>query len=121
MDGFNLSYLNFDGRKGFAVVNTNHGSNHLRHNNHVSKVRLDNVRLLVHRSFLLSLAKLAKKRSVLARETTREAAADSAVQNQYIYIYEAYNLISYRAGNSFTSSFGGRSSSASSSIPRYLN
>ena len=72
-----LSHLNFNRSKSFSVVDANHRPDHLRHDNHVSKMGLNNVRLLVHRGLLLGLAQLAEKRRVLAGKTARETTADT--------------------------------------------
>merc|ERR1719402_1277165 len=61
-----------------SVVNSNNGSSHLRNNNHVSQVSLDNIWLLVDRAFLLLLAELLDQSHGLALETPVELAPDSA-------------------------------------------
>ena len=42
------AHLDFDLVEGLAVVYTNHRANHLRHNDHVAKMRLNHSGLLLH-------------------------------------------------------------------------
>jgi hypothetical protein len=71
------AYLNFNCREGLAVVHTNDGSDHLRQDDHVSKVRLNDVRLLVHGGSLLRFAQLSEKGGVLAGQTASETTTNT--------------------------------------------
>ena len=83
--------LDFDGREHLAlerrgcvraylaVVDANHGADHLRHHNHVTHVRADDGGLLVRLSLLLGLAQLLDEGHRLALQTTREAPAGTGV------------------------------------------
>ena len=70
--------LNFNCSEGLAVVHSNNGTNHLRQDDHVSKVRLNDVRLLVHGSSLLRFAQLSEEGGILAGQATSETTADTA-------------------------------------------
>lgn len=50
--------LNLDGGEGLAVVDTNNGTNHLGHDDHVSEVGLNHSRLLVGAGLSLGLSEL---------------------------------------------------------------
>ena len=83
--------LDFDGREHLAlerrgcvraylaVVDANHGADHLRHHNHVTHVRAHDGGLLVRLSLLLGLAQLLDEGHRLALQTTREAPAGTGV------------------------------------------
>lgn len=60
-------------------VDTNNTANHLGHNNHVSQVRSDNIRLLVWLGLLLALAKLLDQAHRLALQATVEPTAGTSV------------------------------------------
>ena len=62
-----------------AVVDANHGADHLRHHNHVTHVRAHDGGLLVRLSLLLGLAQLLDEGHRLALQTTREAPAGTGV------------------------------------------
>lgn len=62
-----------------AVVDANHGADHLGHHNHVTHVRADDGGLLVRLSLLLGLAQLLDEGHRLALQTTREAPAGTSV------------------------------------------
>jgi hypothetical protein len=52
--------------EGLAVVHADDGANHLRHNNHVTEVRPDDLWLLPRGCVLLSLAQLLDERQRLS-------------------------------------------------------
>ena len=62
-----------------AVVDANHGADHLRHHNHVTHVRAHDGGLLVRLSLLLGLAQLLDEGHRPALQTTREAPAGTGV------------------------------------------
>ena len=55
-----------------ARVDTNHTANHLRHDNHISQMRLDEVGLLIWLGLLLGLAKLLDQTHGLALQAAVE-------------------------------------------------
>lgn len=61
--------------KGLAVVHTNDGANHLRHDDHVAQVRAHGVRLLARHRLPLRLAQLLNERQRLALQAALEPAA----------------------------------------------
>jgi len=65
--------------EGLAVVDTDDRTDHLRDNNHVAKVSLDNGGLLQSRSILLGLTELLDQTHGLALETTLETSARTSV------------------------------------------
>jgi hypothetical protein len=62
-------------------VDTNDATNHLRDNNHVSEMGLDEIGLLVGLGFLLRLSQLLDQTHGLALETTVETTASAGVDN----------------------------------------
>lgn len=69
-----------------ARVHTNHGTDHFGHDDHVTKVSLDDLGLLVHGALLLGLSQLLEENAVLLGETPREPAADTvATETQAIH------------------------------------
>lgn len=64
-----------------ARVDTNYATNHLRDNNHVTEVSLDEVGLLVGFGLLLRLAELLDQTHGLALQSTVEPAAGACVYN----------------------------------------
>ena len=68
--------LDFDLVEGLAVVYTNNGSSHLGNNDHVSKMGLDNIGLLVDWAFLLLLAELLDQSHRLALQSSGELTPD---------------------------------------------
>lgn len=62
-----------------AVVDANHGADHLRHHNHVTHVRAHDGGLLVRLSLLLGLAQLFDEGHRPTLQTTREAPAGTGV------------------------------------------
>jgi hypothetical protein len=75
-----MSHLDFDLVEGLSVVDSDHGSGHFRDDDHVTKMCLDNIGLLVGRAFLLLLPQLLDEGHGLALQTAAELAADSAGQ-----------------------------------------
>ena len=71
--------LDFNLVKGLSIVNTDDGSDHLRNNDHVSKMRLNDLRLLIWRCFLLGLTQFLNKRHWLSLQTVRETPAGTGV------------------------------------------
>jgi hypothetical protein len=64
-----------------ARVDTNDTTNHLRNDNHISQMRLDEVGLLVGLGFLLGLAQLLDQTHGLALETAVEPTASTGVDD----------------------------------------
>jgi hypothetical protein len=62
-------------------VDTNDATNHLRDNNHVSEMGLDEIGLLVGLGFLLRLSQLLDQTHGLALETAVETTASAGVDN----------------------------------------
>jgi hypothetical protein len=71
--------LDFDLVEGLAVVDTNDGTDHLRDDNHVTEVSLDDSGLLESRSILLGLTELLDQTHGLALKTALEASARTSV------------------------------------------
>ena len=64
-----------------AAVDADDGADHLRHDDHVAQVRLDQVRLLVGLGRLLGLAQLLDQPHRLALQAAVEAAAGARVHD----------------------------------------
>ena len=64
-----------------AVVDANHGADHLGDNDHVTEVGLDEVGLLVGAGLLLGLAQLLDETHGLALQTTVEPSAGTSVDD----------------------------------------
>lgn len=62
-------------------VDTNHASNHLRHNDHVPQMRLDGVRFLIRLGFLLRLSQLFDQAHGTTLETAIEPTASARMYN----------------------------------------
>lgn len=73
--------LNFDLVEFLARVDTNDATNHLRNNNHISKMRLDEIRLLIGLCFLLGLAQLLDQTHRLALEAAVEPTTGTSVDD----------------------------------------
>ena len=73
--------LDFDLVEFLARVDTNDATNHLRDNDHVSEMSLDEIRLLVWLRLLLRLAQLLDQTHRLALETTVEPTAGTSVND----------------------------------------
>lgn len=71
--------LDFDLVELLSRVDTDDGANHLRDDDHVTEVGLDEVRLLVRLGLLLGLAELLDEAHGLALETAVEPAAGAGV------------------------------------------
>jgi len=65
----------------FARVDTNDAANHLRHDDHVSEVSLDRVRLLVGLGLLLGLAELLDETERATLQTAVEPSAGAGVDD----------------------------------------
>ena len=74
--GLNLDLVEF-----LAGVDTNDGSDHLGHDNHVTEVCLDEVGLLVGLGLLLGLAELLDQAHGLALQATVDPAAGARVND----------------------------------------
>ena len=72
----NLNLVEF-----LARVDTDDGSNHLRHDNHVTEVCLDEVGLLVGLGLLLGLAELLDETHRLALQAAVETTAGTGVND----------------------------------------
>lgn len=73
--------LDFDLVELLSRVDTNDAANHLRDHDHVSEVRLDEIRLLIGPSLLLRLTELLDQTHRLALETTVEPTAGTGVDD----------------------------------------
>lgn len=71
--------LNLNLIKLLSTVDTNNTTNHLGHHNHISQMRLNQIRLLIRTSFLLGLAEFLDEAHGLALQTAVEAAAGARV------------------------------------------
>ena len=67
--------LDFNLVEGFPLINTNHGSNHLGHDDHIPEMRFYNLRFLQRRSFLLGLPQFLEEGDMLPLETSSIATA----------------------------------------------
>jgi len=65
--------LDFNGVEYLAVVNPDHTTDHLWHNDHVTEVGLDDGRLLIGRCFPFGLAEFLDETHWLALQTTLES------------------------------------------------
>jgi hypothetical protein len=73
--------LNFYLIEFLARVDTNDATNHLRNDNHVSQMGLDEIGLLVGLSLLLSFAELLDEAHGLALQTAVEPATGTSVDD----------------------------------------
>jgi hypothetical protein len=64
-----------------ARVDTNNATNHLRHNNHIPQMGLDEIRLLIRLGLLLRLAELLDQAHGLALQAAVEATAGAGVHD----------------------------------------
>lgn len=71
--------LDLDGVEYLAVVDTNDAANHLRNDNHVTEVGLDDCGLFIWGSFLLSFAQFLDQAHGAALEATAEPTAGACV------------------------------------------
>lgn len=69
----------FDLVEDFSVVDTNDGANHLRDDNHVAEVSLDNCGLLVGLSLLTSLAELLDETHRATLQTALKASSGTSM------------------------------------------
>ncbi len=65
----------------FARVDTNNAPNHLRHDNHVAQMGLDEIRLLIRLSLLFRLAELLDEAHGLALQAAVEPTAGTSVHD----------------------------------------
>ena len=68
-----------------AVVNAHDGADHLRDDDHVAQVRLDDGGLLIRRGLLLGLAQLRDEAHGLALQAALEAAAYTSVDDLFSF------------------------------------
>lgn len=71
--------LNLDGGEGLAVVDTNNGTNHLGHDDHVSEVGLNHSRLLVGAGLSLGLSELLDETHGSSLKTSLEPPSGTGV------------------------------------------
>jgi hypothetical protein len=64
-----------------ARVDTNNATNHLRHDNHISQMGLDEIGLLIRLGLLLRLAELLDQAHGLALQAAVEPAAGAGVHD----------------------------------------
>lgn len=89
-----VAYLDFNTIESLAVVYTNDGTNHLRNDDHVTKVSLDSCRLLKRASLLLSLSQALDESHRLSLETSRETAASTCVDELHkLLVLEVKKLV----------------------------
>jgi len=65
----------------FAAVNTNNRANHFRDDNHISKVCLNKIGLLIRLGFLLCFSEFFDQTHRAALEATVKSAAGTSVEN----------------------------------------
>jgi hypothetical protein len=73
--------LNFDLVKFLARVDTNDTANHLGDHNHISQMRLDEIRLLIRLCLLLGLTQLLDQTHGLALQTSVEPTTGTGVND----------------------------------------
>ena len=73
--------LNFHLIELFPAVDTNHTSNHLRYDDHVSEMGLDEIGLLIRFSFLLRFSKFLDQAHWFAFQATIESTARACVHD----------------------------------------
>jgi hypothetical protein len=71
--------LDFNLVEDLTVVDTNNGTNHLRDNDHVTEMGLNDLRLLASRSVLLGSTELLDKTHGLTLKTTLESSTSTTV------------------------------------------
>ena len=71
--------LNFNLVELLARVDANHTANHLRHDNHISQMRLDEIGLLIRLGLLLGLAKLLDQTHGFALQAAVEPTAGTSM------------------------------------------
>lgn len=71
--------LDLNGVEYLAVVDTNNAANHLRNDDHVTEVGLDDCGLFIRWSFLLSFAQFLNQTHGAALEATAESTAGTCV------------------------------------------
>lgn len=71
--------LDFDSVENFTVVNGDLGANHFRDDEHITEVGLNDGRLLIWRSLLLSLTKLLDETERTTLKTTLETSTSAGV------------------------------------------
>ena len=87
-------YLDFNLIESLAVVNANNGTSHLRNDNHIAQVCLDNVRFLIGRTFLLLLTQFLDQSQRLTFKTTTDFPPDTArKQLHQLFIAHVKELI----------------------------
>ena len=74
--------LDFDLVELLAAVDSDHAANHLRHDDHVAQVCLDQVGLLVRLGVLLRLAQFLDQAHRAALEASIESAAGAGMQDR---------------------------------------
>jgi len=74
-------WLNLDLIEFLARVDTNNAPNHLRHDNHIPQMGLDEIRLLVRLGLLFRLAELLDQAHGLALQAAVEPAAGAGVDD----------------------------------------
>jgi hypothetical protein len=73
--------LNFNLVEFLSRVDTNNATDHFRHNNHISEMGLDQIRLLVGLGFLLRFAKLLDQTHRLTLESSVEPTTGTSVDD----------------------------------------
>lgn len=73
MDPKTVTYLDFDGIEHLSVVDTHDGTDHLGNDNHVTKMSLHGLGLLMLRGSLLGLSQFLYEVEVLPLQTPLEA------------------------------------------------
>ena len=74
--------LHLDGRENLAIVHANNGANHIRQDQHIAALRLDDVRLVVGTEALARLVQLRQRRGAALREpeATLQATQQATLQ-----------------------------------------
>ena len=73
-----ITYLDFNLVESLAVVNANNGTSHLRNDNHIAQVCLDNVRFLIGGTFLLLFTQFLDQSQRLTFKTATDFSPDAA-------------------------------------------
>merc|ERR1712223_228336 len=86
--------LDFDLVEGFAIIDSNNGSGHLRNDNHISQVSFHTIWFFICGSFLLLLAEFLNQSHGLAFQTTTDFSTDSAREQLHqLFIVHIQKLI----------------------------
>ena len=71
--------FNFHLIKHFSIINSNHGSDHFRNNNHITQVGLDSGRFFIWKRFLLGFTQLVDQTHGFTLQTTLESSSGTSM------------------------------------------